>query len=156
MNGNTWIIIGLMVLVFVCGCEKKETEINGPEKRSEDVEMEEVAYTLLLKKVQEDNCNLIASKNDKNISPIKDIIHTNKFNLKVEDYNNIEQGSDLCFYSKSTKKVVTIIDLTKRDEKNYYISYYIGPEGGASKEIHLEKKNGKWAVVNDDGKWSIK
>lgn len=156
MTGNTRIIIGLMVLVFVCGCEKKEPEINGTEKRSEDIKIEEAAYTFLLKKVQEDNCNLIASKDDKSLSLIQDIIHADKLNIKVEDYNNIEQGPDLCYYSKSTKKLVAIIDITKRNEKSYYISYYIGPEGGASKEIHLEKRNGKWAVVNDDGKWSVK
>lgn len=156
MTGNTWIIIGLMVLVFVCGCEEKETEINGPEKRSEDFEKEETAYTLLLKKVQEDNCNLIASKDDNNLSLIKDIIQTNRFEIEVEDYNNIEQGPDLCYYSKSTKKLVAIIDVTRRDEKRYYISYYMGPEGGASKEIHLEKRNGKWTILNNDGMWSVK
>ncbi len=150
------IIIGFIVLVFVCGCEKKEAEINGPGKRGEDVEKKEIAYTLLLKKVREDNCNLIASKDDNNLSLIQYIIQTNKFNLEVEDYNNIERGPDLCYYSKSTKKMAAIIDVTKRDEKSYYISYYIGPEGGASKEIHLEKRNGKWAVVNDNGKWSVK
>jgi hypothetical protein len=150
------IITGLMVLALVSSCEKKEPEINGPEKISEEAEKEEVAYTLLLKKLQEDNCNLIASKDDKSLSLIQDIIQTNRFNLEVEDYNNIEQGPDLCYYSKSTKKMVTIIDVTKRDEKSYYISYYMGPEGGASKEIHLEKRKGKLAVVNDDGIWSVK
>ena len=156
MTGNTWIIIGLMVLVFVCGCEDKKLEIHRPEKKSEEAEKEEAAYTFLLKKVQEDNCNLIASKNDKCASLIQDIIQTNKFNIEVEDYNNIERGPDLCYYSKSTQKLVAIIDITKRDEKRYYISYYIGPEGGASKEIHLEERNGKWIIVNDDGMWSVK
>ncbi|MHC4693250.1 MAG: hypothetical protein ACYS67_10960 [Planctomycetota bacterium] len=150
------IIIGLILLLSVGGCEKKEPEINGPEKRSEEAEKEEVAYTFLLKKVQKDNCNLIASKDDKNLSLIQDIIQTNKFNIEVEDYNNTELGPDLCHYSKSTKNVVTIIDVTKRDEKSYYISYYMGPEGGASKEIHLEERNGKWAIVNDDGMWNVK
>ncbi len=156
MSGNTWIIIGLMVLVFVCGCEEKEPEINGAGKRSEDVEKEAAAYTLLLKRVREDNCNLIASKDDNNLNLIQDIIQTNRFNIEVEDYNNIEQGQDLCYYSKSTKKMVAIIDVTKRDEKSYYISYYIGPEGGASKEIQLEERNDKWIIVNDDGMWSVK
>jgi hypothetical protein len=54
------------------------------------------------------------------------------------------------------KKYSVIIDVTKRDEKSYCISYYIGPEGGASKEIHLEKRSGKWAVVNDNGMWNVK
>jgi hypothetical protein len=150
------IIIVLLVLVLVSSCEDKEPEINGPDKKSEDVEKEEVTYTFLFKKLQEDNCNFIASKDDKNLSLIKDIIQTNKFNLEVEDYNNIEQGPDLCYYSKSTKKTVAVIDITKRNENSYYISYYIGPEGGASKIIHLEKRNSKWAVVNDDGMWSVK
>jgi hypothetical protein len=153
---SRYIIIGLMVLVSVSGCEKKDSEINGPEKRSEDVEKEKIAYTFLLKKVEEDNQNLIASKDDESLSLIQNIIQTNRFNIEVEDYNNIEQGPDLCYYSKSTKKQVAIIDVTKRDEKSYYISYYIGPEGGASKEIRLEKRNGKWAIVNDDGKWNVK
>jgi len=150
------VIIGLIVLVFVCGCEKKESETYRPEKRSEDIEKEEVAYTLLLKKIQEDNCSLIASKDDKNPGLIQDIIQTNRFEIEVEDYNNIEQGPDLCYYSKSTKKMVSIIDVTTRDEKRYYISYYMGPEGGASKEIHLEKRNGRWTILNDDGMWNVK
>ena len=114
------------------------------------------SFTFLLKKLQEDNCNLIASKDDNNLNLIQGILQSNKFNLEVEDYNNIERGPDLCYYSKSTKKVVTIIDVTKRDENNYYISYYIGPEGGASKEIQLEKRNGKWIILNDDGMWNVK
>jgi hypothetical protein len=150
------VIIALLVLVFVCGCEKKETEIYRPEKTSNETKKEEITYTFLLKKVQKDNCNLIASKDDNDLSLIQDIIHTNKFNIEVEDYNNTEQGQDLCYYSKSTKKLVAIIDVTKRDERSYYISYYIGPEGGASKEIHLEKRNGRWIILNDDGMWSVK
>ena len=156
MTGNIWIIIGLIMLIPVSGCKDKESGINGPGKISDEVEKEEVAYTFLLKKVQKDNCNLITSKDDNNLSLIKDIIQTNRFNIEVEDYNNIERGPDLCYYSKSTKNTVVIIDVTKRDEKRYYISYYIGPEGGASKDIHIEKRNGKWAVVNDDGMWSVK
>ena len=156
MNGNTRIIIGLTFLVFVCGCEDNKSKTNGPEKKSDEAEKVEIAYTFLLKKVQEDNQNLIAFKDDESSGLIQDIIQTNRFNLEVEDYNNIEQGPDLCYYSKSTKKIITIIDVTRRDEQSYYISYYIGPEGGASKEIQLEKRNGKWTVVNDDGMWNIK
>lgn len=151
-----YIIIGFMVLVFVSGCEKKETEINGPEKRGEEAEKVKIAYTFLLKKVQEDKQNLITFNDDESLSLVQDIIRTNRFNIEVEDYNNIERGPDFCYYSKSTKKLVTIIDVTKRDENSYYISYYMGPEGGASKEIHLEERNGRWAVVNDDGMWSVK
>ena len=151
-----YIIIGLMVLVFVSSCEKKEPEINGPEKISDEAEKVKIAYTFLLKKLQEDNQNLITFNDDESLSLVQDIIRTKRFKYEVEDYNNIERGPDFCYYSKSTKKMVTIIDLKKRYEKRYYISYYMGPEGGASKEIHLEKKNGKWAVVNDDGMWSVK
>ena len=150
------VIVGLMMLVSVSGCEKKQPETNGPKKRSDEDEKREIAYTFLLRKLQEDNCNLIASKDDNNLNLIRDIIHTNKFNIEVEDYNNIERGQDLCYYSKSTKKLVAIIDITKRDEKSYYISYYMGPEGGASKEIHLEKRNSKWIILNDDGMWNVK
>jgi len=150
------IIIGLMMLLSVIGCENKEAEKKGPDKITDEAEKMEVAYTFLLKKLQEDNQNLIASKDDESLSLIQSIIHTNRLNLEVENYNNIEQGPDLCHYSKSTKKTVAIIDVTKRNEKSYYISYYIGPEGGASKEILLEKRNGKWIIVNDDGMWSVK
>lgn len=130
---------------------KKDTETatSAEEKRK-------IAYTFLLKKVREDNINLIAAKDDKNLSLIQKIIHTNKLNLEVENYSNVEKGPNLCYYSKGTKKVVAIIDVTERGEKSYYVSYYIGPEGGASKEILIEKRGGKWTVVNDDGMWSVK
>ncbi len=119
-------------------------------------EKREIAYTFLLKKVQGDNVNLIAAKDDKNLSLIQKIIHTNKLNLEVENYSDIKKGPDLCYYSKYTKETVAIIDVTERDEKSYYVSYYIGPEGGASKEILVENRNGQWMVVNDDGMWSVK
>ena len=84
------------------------------------------------------------------------IIQENNFNIKVESFYNLEQRPDLCYYSKSTKQTVTIIDVKKRDENKYYVSYYIGPEGGASKEIQLEKKNRERTVANDDGMWNVK
>ena len=116
----------------------------------------EIAYTFLLKKVQEDNLNLIVSKDDKNLGLIKNIIRTNRLNLAIENYSDIEEGPDLCHYSKSTKEMAAIIDVTKRNEQSYYVSYYIGPEGGASKEIQIEIRNGKWVVVNDNGMWNVK
>ncbi len=116
----------------------------------------EIAYTFLLKKVQEDGFNLIVSKDDKNLGLIQKIIRTNRLNLEIENYSNIKEGPDLCHYSKSTEEIVAIIDVTKRNEKNYYVSYYIGPEGGASKEILIEERSGKWVVVNDDGMWNVK
>jgi len=133
---------------------RKDTELAAPETST--VEKRKIAYTFLLKKVQGDNVNLIAAKDDKNLDLIQKIIHTNKLNLEVENYSDVEEGPDLCYYSKCTKETVAIIDVTERDEKSYYVSYYIGPEGGASKEILVEKRNGKWIVVNDDGMWNVK
>jgi hypothetical protein len=133
---------------------RKDTELTAPETTT--AEKRKIAYTFLLKKLKGDNVNLIAAKDDKNLGLIQKIIHTNKFNLKVENYNDVEEGPDLCYYSKCTKETVAIIDVTKRNEKNYYVSYYIGPEGGASKEILIEKRKGMWTVVNDDGMWNVK
>ena len=65
-------------------------------------------------------------------------------------------GPDLCHYSKSTRKAVTIIDVTQKSERSYYISYYMGPEGGAAKEILIEKRNGECTVIDDDGMWIVK
>ena len=60
--------------------------------------------------------------------------------------------------TQDVQALLTLADdvIAKRNEKNYYISYYMGPEGGASKEILIEKRNGKWMVVNDDGMWIVK
>lgn len=116
----------------------------------------EVAYAFLLKKVQGDNINLIAAKDDKNLRLIQKIINENKLNLKVENYIYLVRGADLCYYSKRTKETVAIIDVTEKSEKSYYVSYYTGPEGGASKEIMIEKRVEKWIVMNDDERWNIK
>lgn len=144
------------MLLFVIGCKSEELVENGPNNINKETEKMEIAYTFLLKKLQKDSINLIASKDDENLSLIHNIIHTNRLNIGVENYNNLEQRQDLCYYSKSTKKAVAIIDITRRNKKKYYVSYYIGPEGGASKEILIEKKIGKWAIVNDDGMWNVK
>ena len=149
-------IIALTILLFASSCKNIESENSGPDKTVHENKKIEIAYEFLLKKLQDDNLNLIASKDDEGLSLIQNIIHTNKLSLEVENYDNIEKGSDLCYYSKSTKKVVAIIDIAKRNEKFFYISYYIGPEGGVSKEIQIEKTDGKWTVVNDDGMWSVK
>lgn len=116
----------------------------------------EVAYTFLLKKVAQDNISLIASRDDKNLSLIQNIIRAGSLGLEVEAFNNIEQGPDLCHYSKTTNRLVAVIDVAKKGEKNYYVSYYLGPEGAASKKIIIEKINGKPIVANDDGMWSVK
>lgn len=129
---------------------------NNAQRAAREAEKMKIAYTFLLKKVQWDNVDLIASQNDRNLDLIQKIIHTSKFNLEVKSYSDVEKGPDLCYHSKSTKETVAIIDVMERDEKSYYASYYIGPEGGASKEIVIEKRDGEWTVVNDDGMWSVK
>jgi hypothetical protein len=149
-------MIALIMLLLAGSCKHIESENGDPNEMSHETEKMAVAYTFLLKKLQEDNLNLIASQDDKNVSLIRNIIRTNRLKLQLENYSNIEWGPDLCHYSKSTKKLVAIIDIEKKDEQRYYISYYLGPEGGASKEILIEKRNGKWAVVDDDGRWIVK
>lgn len=150
------ITIIIVTLLFVSSCNNIESENSKPNKINFETEKMVIAYTFLLKKLEENNLNSIASKHDENLSLIQNIIHTERLKFEVENYNNIEEGSDLCHYSKSTKKAVAIINIEKRNEKNYYISYDMGPEGGASKEILIEKTNGKWIVVNDDGMWIVK
>lgn len=132
-------------------------ELTPWEKDAEPAEEKiKTVYTFLLKKVQADGLNLIASENDKNLGLIRNIIQSHKLNLEVESYNNLERSPDLCRYSKSTKQIVAIIDVAKRNENNYYVSYYLGPEGGASKDIQLEKKTREWIVANNDGMWNVK
>ena len=149
-------IIVLIMSLLVGGCKHIESENGDPNKMSHETEKMAVAYAFLLKKAQEDNVDLIASQNDENLSLIRNIIRANRLNLEVENYSHIEKGPDLCHYSKSTKKLVAIIDIEKKDEQRFYVSYYVGPEGGASKEILIEKSNGEWIVANDDGMWSVK
>jgi len=149
-------IIILIMLLFAGSCKNIESEKSRPNKATDETEKMATAYTFLLKKLEEDNLNSIASKDDENLSLIQNIIRTKRLKFEVESYDNIEEGPDLCHYSKSTNKAVAIIDITKRNEKSYYISYYMGPEGGASKEILIEKTNGNWIVVNNDGMWNVK
>ena len=149
-------MIALLMLVLAGSCKHIESENGDPNEMSHETEKMAVAYTFLLKKLQEDNVNLIASQDDENLSLIRNIISTNRLKLELENYNNIERGPDFCHYSKSTKKLVAIIDIEKRNEQRFYLSYYLGPEGGASKEILIEKSNGRWIVANDDGMWSVK
>ena len=149
-------IIALIMLHFISSCRNIESEKSDPNKMNQEAEKKAIAYTFLLKKLQDDNVNLVASTDDENLSLIRNIIRTKRLNIEVENCNNLEEGTDLCYYSKSAKKAVAIIDISKRNEKNYYVSYYLGPEGGASKEILIEKRNGKWILANDDGMWSVK
>ena len=149
-------VIVLVMLLLAGSCKNLESRKTDPNEMTNETEKMATAYTFLLKKLQEDNLNLIAGRNNENLSLIKDIIRTNNFDLEVENYDNIQREPDLCYYSKSTKRTVAIIDVSKRKERTYYISYYIGPEGGASKEILITKRNEKWVVANDDGIWAVK
>jgi hypothetical protein len=144
-------VIVLVVSLSITSCNRINSKQISPE-----TERLTVAYTFLLDRLEKDNLSLIASDNDGNLDLLRDIIKRNKLDFEVENYTDIERGPDLCYYSKSTKKRVAIIDVTRRNEDKYYISYYLGPEGGASKEIQIEKRNGKWAVVNGDRKWIVK
>ena len=144
-------LILLIILLSAGGCKN----INS-RQITDETEKLTVAYTFVLNKLKEDNLSLIASDNDENLELLNNIIESSKLNFEVENYANIERGPDLCYYSKSTKQQVAVIGVAKRNEKNYYVSYYIGPEGGASKDIHIEKRSGKWTVINDDGFWDVK
>jgi len=140
-----------VILVCAGSCQQRDSKQINHER-----EKLAVAYAFLLGKLGGDNVSLIASEHDENLELLNDIIKTNKLDFEVEYYADIERGPDFCYYSKSTKKQVTILGVTKRDERNYYISYYMGPEGGASKEIQIEERNGQWEVVNDDERWIVK
>lgn len=141
------------IIILMCVNNCKHTKIN---QESSEIERLKVAYIFLLNEIQGKNYSLIASENDKNLDIIRNIIDINNFNIEIEKYGNLEKRSDLCHYSKSTKRLVVIIDITRRNSTKYYVSYYIGPEGGASKEIEIIKRKGNWIIANDDQKWEIK
>ena len=146
--------IGFILLIaFACTMCCKHVRSN-----IERMELEKckVAYTFLLNELQSKDYKLIASTNNEKIDIIKKIISENKLNIEVADYSDLEKHTDLCYYSKSTKRLVVVISVLKRDENKYYVSYYIGPEGGASKEIEIVKRKGRWAVANNDEKWVVK
>ena len=149
-------IIAFTVLLLAGGCKNTESGDADAHKADPEAEKMVLAYAFLLEKLQEDNIIFIASEVDKNLNSIRDIIREEGLKLEVENYGNLEKRPDLCYYSKSTKKLVAVIDITKKSEDSYYVSYYLGPEGGASKEIQIEKKNGDWAIEYDDGMWIIK
>ncbi|MHC4618659.1 MAG: hypothetical protein ACYTEQ_13010 [Planctomycetota bacterium] len=141
----------VVVLLSAASCKHIDSkQINHESERLT------VAYTFLLNKLEQDNLSLIASEHDENLDLLNDITKRNELDFEVENYANIERGPDLCYYSRSTKKGVAIIGVSRRNEDRYYVSYYIGPEGGASKEIQIEETNGEWRVVNDDGRWIVK
>ena len=148
--------IALITILLAGSCNKTKPENNTANKTSYESEKMAAAYIFLLAKLQEDNVTSIASEGDDNLGLIQDIVRTKKLKFEVENYGNLEKGPDLCYYSKSTKKLIVVIGVTNKSEDTYYVSYYLGPEGGASKEILIEKVNEGWTVVNDDGMWNIK
>jgi hypothetical protein len=117
-DGNTvrWMVRpgGLATLTFQDGkVLYLARELTSWEKQAEPAEEKmKTACTFLLRKVQADGIDLIASENNKNLGLIQNIIQANKLNLEVENYNNLERRPNLCYYSKSTKQTVTIIDVT--------------------------------------------
>jgi len=143
-----YLIIALIMFCMI-SCDHIQTE-------NDDIEKMKAAYTFLFEKLEDANINLIATENDEHLNLIENIIKTNKLKFKIERFADIERGADLCYYSKSTRKMVAVIGTIKINEKKYYVSYYLGPEGGASKEIQIEKRKGKWIIVNDDERWNIK
>lgn len=150
------IISALILLLSAGGCRKTGSENGALGEAIDETEKIAAAYTFVLEKMQADNIDSIASENDKNLPLIRDIIRTKGLKLAVENYSNIVKGTDLCYYSKSTRRLVAIIDVTSRSENRYYVSYYLGPEGGASREIVIEKRNGGWTVAGDDEMWNVK
>jgi len=151
-----YLTIALITSLLTGACNKSESGNGATNKTNNESKKMTLAYTFLLEKLQKDNVTSIASEYDKNLSLLQYIIRQEELKIEVENYGNLEKGPDLCYYSKSSKKLVAVIDATKRSEDTYYVSYYLGPEGGASKEILIETRNGDWAVVNDDGMWNVK
>jgi hypothetical protein len=145
------VIVMMLVVLGVAGCNAVREE----QTRAGESGLAAV-YEFLFDKLAEDDIDLIASGNDENIRLIEEIIKENEWPLRVERYGNIERDSSMCYYSKRTKKLVAVVSVTKRGANTYYVSYYLGPEGGASKEIEIEERDGAWAVVNDDGRWAVK
>lgn len=143
------ILAGVLMVVVLAGCQ-------GQKKADSETLKMKAVYRFLLERLQEDDVNLIASENDEDLRLIEEVVADNKMGFKVVRYDDIEMGAGLCYYTKSGKKLVAVVDVTDRGEDRYYVSYYIGPEGGASKEIKMEKRDARWVVAGDDGKWNVK
>ena len=116
-----------MVIVCTINCKW----INSGELLPETEKL--VVYTFLLNELQNRNYTVIASENNEDFNIVHNIINTNNFNFEVEQYSNLEKRSNLCYYSKFTKKIIAIVSITKRDEDKYYLNCYLGPEGEGSK-----------------------
>ena len=149
--GKSRIILIALAVCLVAGCNNVESERGGTagEKRR-------AAYRFLFEKLKEDNINLIATEGDKDLGLIEEVVEGDGLGLMVERCANIERGADLCYYSKSSREMVAVVGVESKGENRYYVSYYIGPEGGASKEIEMEERGGRLVVVNDDGRWGVK
>ena len=146
-----YVFIPLIIFVYTTCCKHARSNIELMK-----LEKDKVAYTFLLNELQSQNYKLIASTNNENLDIIKKIISGNNLNLEVENYSDLEKHTDLCYYSKSTKRLVVVVSIVKRDGNRYYVGYYMGPEGGASKEIQIIERKGRWIVANDDKKWEVK
>ena len=145
------IIIILMIGIFTMVCKKNDTIVYSPE-----VEKLKAAYAYLLTELHNQNIHVIALQDDENPEIVREIITALGLNLEVERVVDLEKRSDLCYYSRITGRLITVIGVDKRDGDKYYVSYYIGPEGGGSKVIELIKRKGEWFVANDDGRWVVK
>jgi hypothetical protein len=143
------IVAGVLMVVVLAGCE-------GQKKANSETLKMKAVYRFLLERLQEDDVNLIASENDEDLRLIEEVVADNKMRLKVVRYDDIEMGAGLCYYTKTAKELVAVVSVTGRAEDRYYVSYYVGPEGGASKEIKMEKRDVRWVVAGDDGKWNVK
>jgi len=144
-----YVVIVMVMVCFAGGC-KSEQRGNGETERMR------AAYTFLFEKLEKDGVRLIASEADADWEMIGEVIESEKMELAVERYGNIERDSSLCYYSQATGEIVAVVVVASRGGNRYYVSYYLGPEGGASKEIRIEEGGGKWEVVSDDERWVVK
>lgn len=145
------IVIVLMIGICSIYCKKDDTAVCIPE-----VEKLKAAYAYLLKELHTQNVRVLASQDDESSEMVQGIITALGLNLEVERVADLEKRSDLCHYSRKTGRLIAIITVEKRDGNKYYISYYIGPEGGGSKVIEIVERKGEWRVANNDGRWVVK
>lgn len=144
-----YVVIVTVMVCFAGGCKSEQLG-------SSEAGMMRAAYGFLFEKLEKDGVRLIASEADVAWEMIVEVIESEKMEVGVERYGNIERDSSLCYYSKATGEMVAVVMVGRMGENKYYVSYYLGPEGGASKEIEIEKRDGKWAVVTGDESWEVK
>jgi hypothetical protein len=145
------IVFIALTVCLAAGCKNVQSEhggIAGEERRA--------AYRFLFEKLKEEKINLVATPGDEDLVLIKEVVAGDGLGFRVERYADIERGADLCYYSKGSEELVAIVGVESKDENRYYVSYYLGPEGGASKEIEIEKRGARLVVVDDDGRWEVK